>query len=132
MLALFDVPSLDRALSLPLDPKLRQLLGERVGHLRGGPVAELTYYLCVGPGVPEADILDEIGMVPTRSLDGTLFGSDAFHPWHDYCADVGGWFEVILSAGNDAAFVLMIQDHDGVEPVLLDYCRTYAGDSACA
>lgn len=132
MLALFDVPSLDRALSLPLDAKLRRLLRERVDHLRGGPVAEFTYYLCVGPGVTEDDILDEIGMVPTRSLDGVPFGNAAFHPEHDYCADLGGYFEIILSAGNDAAFVLMIQDHDGVEPVLLDYCRTYAGDSACA
>jgi len=131
MFSCFDVPSLDRALSLPLDPKLRRLLRERVDHLRDGPVAEITYYLCVGPGISEDDILDEIGMVPTRSLDGAPFGSDAFHPVHDYCADQGGWFEVIMSAGNDAAFVLMIQDHDGVAPTLLDYCRTYAGDSTC-
>lgn len=130
MLALFDVPSLERALSLPLDPKLRRLLGERVDHLRDGPVAELTYYLCVGPGITEDDILDEIGMVPTRSLDGARFGSDAFHPVHDCCADLGGWFEVIIGAGNDAVFVLMVQDCEGVEPVLLDYCRTYADGSA--
>ncbi|WP_439540708.1 hypothetical protein [Sphingomonas sp.] len=131
MLALFDVPSLDRALALSLDPKLRRLLRERVDHLRDGPVAEITYYLCVGPGISEDDILDEIGMVPTRSLDGAQFGSDSFHPWHQYVADLGGWFEVILGAGNDAAFVLMIQDSDGVEPTLIDYCRTYAGDSVC-
>lgn len=130
MLALFDVPSLDRALSLPLDPKLRRLLHARVDHLRDGPVADLTYYLCVGPGITEDDIEDEIGMLPTRSLDGAVFGSDAFHPWHDFCVDRGGWFELILGAGNDAAFVLMIQDHEGVAPALLDYCHTYAGESA--
>lgn len=130
MLALFDVPSLDRALSLPLDPKLRRLLRERVDYLRDGDVAEITYYLCVGPGVTEDDILDEIGMVPTRSLDGMPFGSDAFHPWHDYCVDQGGWFELIVSANNDAAYVFMIQDHDDVEPVLLNFCRAYAGGAA--
>lgn len=130
MLALFDIPSLDRALSLPLDPKLRRLLAERVDHLRDGLVAELTYYLCVGPGVTEDDIMDEIGIVPTRSIDGARFGDTAFHPSHDYCADQGGWFEIIMSAGNDATFVLMIQDHDGVEPILLDYCRTHADGSA--
>jgi hypothetical protein len=130
MLALFDVPSLYRALSLPLDPKLRRLLRERVDHLCDSPIAEFTYYLCVGPGVSEDDILDEIGMVPTRSLDGVTFGSDAFHPIHDHCADLGGWFEVIIGAGNDAVFVLMIQDREGVEPTLLDYCRTYAEGSA--
>ena len=129
MLALFDIPSLDRALMLPLDPKLRRLLREQVDHLRDGDLAEITHYLCVGPGVTETDILDEIGMVPTRSLDGVQFGSDAFHPWHQYIADHGGWFEVILGAGNDAAFVLMIQDNDGVEPTLLDYCRTYVDES---
>ncbi len=130
MVALFDIPSLDRALSLPSDPKLRRLLRERLDHLRDGTVAELTYYLCVSPGVTEEDILDEIGVVPTRSLDGVPFGSDAFHPWHDYCADQGGWFEVILGTSNDAVIVLMIQDHDDVEPSLLQYCRAYAGDSA--
>lgn len=130
MLALFDVPSLERALSLPLDPKLRRLLRERVDYLRDGDVAEITYYLCVGPGVTEDDILDEIGMVPTRSLDGIPFGSEGFHPSHDYCADHGGWFELIVSASNDAAYVFMVQDCDGVEPALLDLCRTSVGGVA--
>jgi len=129
MLSLFDVPSLERALSLPLDPKLRHLLHGHVKHMSESDphVAHDTLYLIVGPGATEADITDEIGMVPTcNPLDGVHVGSEAFHPFHDHLVDRGGWFELIVSAGNDAAFVLLIQDHDELDPRLLDYCQTYA------
>jgi len=46
----------------------------------------------------------------------------------DYAEDHGGYFELIVTVGNDGfAFVLFVRDRDGVDPELLSMCRAYAG-----
>jgi hypothetical protein len=129
MMSLFDTPSLERALSLPLDPKLRRLLSDRVTHLNelDFNVRDTTYFLVVEAGCPLDDVTDELGWSPlVNPLDGQTFGTDGWHPFHDLLADRGGWFEMMVSAGNDAVFVLLIEDDDAVEPDLLALCRAYA------
>lgn len=129
MISLFDTPSLERALALPLDRSLRRLLTDRVSHLNAleFDVRDLTYFLIVDTGCTLADIADELGWSPLVSpLDGSVFGTDGFQPYHDYLADHGGWFELIVSAGNDAAFVILVQDQDGADAELLGFCRTYS------
>ena len=129
MLSLFDTPSLERALSLPLDTQLRRLLHERVDHLNDldFDIRATTYFLVVEAGCPLEDVIDELGWSPLRNpLDGQTFGSEGFHPFHDYLTDRGGYFEMLVSAGNDAMFVLLIEDSNATEPELLSLCRTYA------
>lgn len=128
MLSLFDTPSLERALALPLDRKLRQLLNDSVAHINGldVDVRETTYYLVVPAGCSAADIEDELGWSPLiNPLDGSVFGSDDFQPYHDFLADQGGWFQLIYSAGNDAAFVIFVQDDERTDASLLAMCRRY-------
>lgn len=129
MLSLFDTGALERALSLPLDRKLRRLLMDRVTHLNALEidVRDLTYFLVVEAGCALEDVIDELGWSPlTNPLDGSAFGRESFQPYHDYLTDHGGWFEMIVSAGNDAAFVLLIQDDDATDADLLALCRQYA------
>lgn len=132
MLSLFDTPSLERALALPLDPKLRRLLGEQVTHINALDnaldldVRETSYFLIVPAGCAANDIADELGFSPLIDLDGRLFGEEGFTPMHDFLADRGGWFELLVSAGNEAVFALLVEDVEGADPDLLQLCRTYA------
>lgn len=129
MISLFDTPSLERALSLPLDPKLRRLLGDRVEHLAAldFDVRDDTYFLVVEADTSVDEVTDELGWSPlVNPLDGRRFGTAGWHPFHDHLSDRGGWFELLVTAGNAAVFVLLIQDDDRTEPDLLALCRTYA------
>lgn len=125
MLSLFDTPSLERALALPLDPKLHRLLGERVTHINAldFDVRETSYFLIVPAGCAVAD---ELGWSVLIDLDGHLFGEEAYQPLHDALFDRGGWYELLISAGNEAVFTLLIEDDEGADPDLLELCRTYA------
>lgn len=128
MLSLFDTPSLERALALPLDPKLHRLLGERVTHINAldFDVRETSYFLIVPAGCAAADIADELGWSVLIDLDGNLFGEEAYQPLHDALIDRGGWFELLVTAGNEAVFTLLIEDDEGADPDLIALCRTYA------
>lgn len=130
MISLFDTPSLERALSLPLDRKLRQLLNDSVAYLNAldVDVRETTYYLVVPAGASAADVEEELNWSPLiNPYDGLAFGEEGFQPFHDFLADRGGWFQLIYSAGNDAAVVIFVQDDDGTDPGLLAMSRLYAG-----
>lgn len=131
MLSLYDGASIERALSLPMDPRLHDLLASRIATLssRCGPASDdLTHFLVVEAGDTEAAIVAEIGFSPlVNIIDGVRFGSPGFHQSWDWLQDLGGWFELIMAVGNGGfAFVLLIQDVAGVEPELLNLCRTYA------
>ena len=128
MLSLFDAPSLERALSIPIDGHLRQLLGQRVDHLNhlDFDVRESTYFLVIDASCTIDDVTDELGWSPMiNPLDGQHWGSPTFQPYHDYLRDHEGWFEMLVSAGNDAMFVLLIEDDDRGPADLLTLCRRY-------
>lgn len=126
MLSLFDTPSLERALSLPLDSKLRRLLKDRVDCLTDETVRDCTYFLVVDSRSTLADVCDELGWSPIHDLDGERFGAPGFTPFHDFLIDHGDWFELLIGAGNDAMFTLLIENNDASDPDLLGLCRTYA------
>ncbi|QYE35130.1 hypothetical protein KZX46_20860 [Polymorphobacter sp. PAMC 29334] len=128
MLSLHDPASTDDALRSPIDPTLRALLTARVASLQTNGLADMTHFLVVQPGDTEAMIVDEIGFSPLVNVfDGIRCGVDGFHPFWDWLRDVGGWFEMIVAVGNGGfAFVLLIQDADGVDAELLNLCRTHA------
>jgi hypothetical protein len=123
---LFDTLSLEHALSLPLDHHVRRLLRERVDHLTDETVRDCTYFLVVDAGSTLDDVCDELGWSPIHDLNGERFGTPAFTPFHDYLVDHGGWFELLIGAGNDAMFTLLIEDSDRIDPDLLALCRAYA------
>jgi len=127
---IYDAEALELALSLPLDADLRRLLRERADHLAAldRAVADTTYYLIVDTSVTLVDIVAELGWSPLIDLDGGRYGDETFHPFHDFCADRGGWFELMFAVSNAAVVVFLVQDDEGTDADLLSYCRTCVAD----
>jgi hypothetical protein len=128
MLSLYDKSSIEAALASPLQPDLRKLLTDRISDAAASDLLDLTHFLVVQPGDCEHNIADEICLTPlTNPIDGERFGSPEFQPWWDYLEAHDGWFEMIITVGNSGfAFILLIEDAEGVQPELLSLCRAYA------
>ena len=128
MLSIYNEATLKAALASAIDPKARALLAARLKQNAKYNLTGLTHLLVVQPGDTEQDIIREVGFSPlTNVIDGARFGSDAFHPFWDWLQERDGWFELIVTVGNDGfAYVLLIQDVDGVLPALRTLCRTYS------
>ena len=129
MLSLYDTHSIEAALASRVEQPLRKILSDRINDAAASDLLELTHLLVVQAGDCEHDIAEEICLTPlTNPLDGQRFGSPEFQPWWDYLEAHDGYFEMIITVGNSGfAFILLIQDVDGVQPELLSLCRTYAG-----
>jgi hypothetical protein len=128
MLSLHDKASMETALASSLAPRLHQLLADRIHDAAKTDLLALTHLLVVGSGDCEHTIAEEICLTPlTNPSDGERFGSHNFVPWWDWLQQHDGWFEMIITVGNSGfAFILLIEDTDGVQPELLSLCRTYA------
>ena len=126
MLHLYDRATMARALTLDLEPQLHRLLSRRIAAL-SEELIDWTEYLVVEPGDAEADIVRHVGFSPlVEPVEGARFGEEGFHPHWDYLADLGGWFELIQTFGSTFAYVLLINDADGVPPELRLLLRHYA------
>lgn len=129
MLLLHDRATMERALTLDLEPRLHALLKARIEGLSSGEhdLTDDTELLIIGPGDSERDIVREVGFSPLMEpIDGLRFGQPGFEPFWDYLVDHGGWFELSVSFGSTFAYVLLIQDAHGVTIDLLALCRRYA------
>jgi hypothetical protein len=128
MLSLYDKPSMEAALASPLDPRLHQLLADRIHDAAKTELLDLTHLVVVQPGDCEHTIAEEICLSPlTNPIDGERFGSPEFQPWWDFLEHRDGWFEMVICVSNSGfAFILLIQNAEGVQPELLSLCRTYA------
>ena len=128
MLSLYDQAKMEAALASPVDPRLHQLLADRIHDAAETELLGLTHLLVIQPGDCEHTIAEEIGLSPlTNPIDGARFGSPDFQPWWDFLEQRDGWFELVICVSNSGfAFILLIEDADGVQPELLSLCRTYA------
>ena len=111
-----------------IDPTLRQLLADRVHDWTATDLLELTHVLIVQAGNTEEDILDAVAFSPLiNSLNDQRFGSKGFTPAWDWLERHDGWFELIATVGDSGfAFVLFIEDAEGVDPELRALCHAYA------
>jgi hypothetical protein len=126
MLHLYDRATMVHALTLDLYPTLLRLLKDRIGAL-GEALIDWTEYLVVESGDTEADIIRHVGFSPlVEPIDGRRFGEPGFHPHWDWLTDQNGWFEMIVTFGSTFAYVLLIQDSEGVPSDITTLCRTYA------
>jgi hypothetical protein len=127
MLSLHDEATMQAVLALTIDPHLRALLTARIIHYAAAGLGSLTHIVVVQPGDTTAVITREIGLYPTTSpIDGAHFGSLAFHPFWDWLEDQGGWFEMIVTVGDTGfAYILLIEDAEGVDPELLALCNAH-------
>lgn len=127
MISLHDRASIASALNLPLDDSLRALLEDRIRHYEASGILNLTHLLIIERADTERDIVAEIGLSPlVNPLDGVRYGSEGFRPWWDWLRQHDGWFELIITVGDSGfAFILLVQDADGVEPELLQLCLAH-------
>jgi len=128
MLSLYDEATTKAALALPIDPDLRALLTTRIVHYVAANLASATHILVIQPNDNESDVEREIGFYPTTNIiDGVRSRSAAFDPFWDWLQDLAGWFEMIVTVGDSGfAYILLIQDADGVDPDLLAMCRAHS------
>ena len=117
-----------RAPRLMTDPKLKNLLTDRVRDWSATGLLDLTHLAIIEVGDTDVSIIDELAFSPlVNPLDGLRHGMDGFVLPFDYLEDHGGWFELFVTVGNDGfAFVLIVRDREGVDPELLSMCRAHA------
>lgn len=129
MLSLYDAASIDAALATQLDPRLRDLLQQRLSSGRAKGLADMTHFVVVQPGDVEADIVAEIGWSPlVNPIDGCRYGEQGFvAPWNWLQRHNGDWFEMNVTVGNSGfAFILLIEDAPDTDPGLMELCHAYA------
>ncbi len=126
MLHFHDRTGFARALTLELDPNLHRLLAECIGELTEDLI-DFTEYLVVQPGDTEADIIRHIGLSPLiEPMEGIRYGEPGFRPPWDWLGAHCGWFELIFTFGSTFAYIVFVEDREGVPHDLLTLCRTYA------
>ena len=122
-----NAKAIARAPRLMTDPKLKNLLTDRVQDWSARGLLGLTHLAIIEVGDTDVSIIDELAFSPlVNPLDGLRHGMEGFVLPFDYLEDHGGWFELISTVGNDGfAFVLFVRDRDGVDPELLAVCRAH-------
>lgn len=129
MITIYDRASIARVLTLDLDRHLHDILESRFASLASadGDLTDWTEFLIVQPGDTEQDIVREVGFSPmVEPIDGKRFGTRGFTPFWDHLTHHDGWFELTVSFGSTFAYVLFVQDMEGVLPELRQLCRRYA------
>ncbi len=122
MYSFYDRASMAYALTLDLEPRLRQLLSERIAALTEDLI-DYTEYLVVEETDSEGDIVRHVGFSPlVEPIEGARYGELAFQPFWDLLADRGGWYEMIVTFGSAFAHVLLIEHRDDA---LGELCREY-------
>lgn len=118
-----------RAPRMVTDPKLQSLLTDRVQDWTERGLLGLTHLVLIKVGDTDKAIVDEIGFSPlVNLLDGKRYGTDGFVMPFDILTDHGGYFELVMTVGNDGfASVIFVRDREGVDPEILSMCRAYAG-----
>jgi hypothetical protein len=128
--------ALAHVLASPLDPLLQRLLRQRVEQLtdEGYDPFGLVTFAVVEPG-DRLDALEAALSLPIviNLVDGSRYGSDTdYTPSAEWIADHGGLFELVYVLSDDGAGVaIFVPDRDGIDPVLLSLCRTFAEGSPC-
>ena len=129
MLSITDGGSLARALSLPIDPKLKQLLTLRRDQLAEfEDLSEIARFIVVEPGDSLDALEKELGFSVFRNpVDGRSFGDPEFSPGWEWIADHGHCFEMVFIY-DDSGFghVVIIPSEQGIDPELLRLCQAYA------
>jgi len=99
------------------DPKLKNLLTDRVADWTARGLLDLTHVAIIEVGDTDVSIIDELAFSPLiNPLDGLRYGMAGFVLPFDHVEDHGGRFELILTVGNDGfAFVLFVRDREGVD-----------------
>jgi hypothetical protein len=123
MLTITSSAAMARALALPINDDLKQLLSLRFHQLmqRGEhDLAELAHFLIVEPGDGIPDI--EAALCFPLSVEG--------EPCFEWILTHDRLFELTFVLSDDGpAQVLLVEDREGINPDLLSLCRLCVGSS---
>lgn len=129
MIHLYDRDTIARALTLNLDPRLRELLAARIAALdtEYGDLTDYTEFLVLEPGDTETDIVRHVGFSPLIDpIGGRRWPDPCFKPSWDFLANHGVWFEMIVTFGSTFAYVFFVRDAAGTAGELVTMCRALA------
>jgi uncharacterized protein with ATP-grasp and redox domains len=131
MLSITDGGSLARALSAPINPWLKRLLKQRSDQL-GGNIAEQARFIIMQPADTLEDLEQQLSFsVVQNPIDGSRFGDQDFTPAFEYVVDHDFCFEAVFIFTDDGfAHVLFVEKAEGVDPLLIALCQTYASEHA--
>jgi hypothetical protein len=128
MLTITDGASLERALKLSIDPRLKRLLMERRDQL-GGNINDNARFIVVQSGDSISAFEKELSWSAFTTPEGDRFGEPDYYPGWEWLADHGHCFEMVFIMTDDGfAHVVLIENTPGVDPELLNLCRMYVTD----
>ena len=127
MLSITDGGSLSRALKLPIDLQLKQLLIERRDQL-GHEIFNEARFVIVQPGDSVNALEAELGFsVFQNPADGTRFGEPDFTPGWEWLAYHGFCFEMVFIFDDSGfAHVVLVENRPLQNRKLRLLCLTYA------
>ncbi len=131
MLIINDQTSLDRALALPIEPRVKGLITERVRQLNsdGFDFTEIANFIVVQPGDSLAAVEKALGFSPFQNpVDGRVWPDPEFAPGWEWLADHGHTYEMVFIL-DDSGFghVLLIENRPLQNRLLRMLCAAYAG-----
>ena len=133
MLTVRTDAQLARALSSPLDPRLKRLLADRrdqLGH--DHPLEELAAFAVVEPGNTAADLEAATGLdVFRNAAGGGRWGEPDFSPGWEWIQD-HGWAHELCFVTSDSGYgyIVIVIREEGVDAELLKLCAEYSSQRA--
>ena len=133
MLTITDGGSLLRALSTPIEERLRKLLTTRREQLGDEyPLNDLAKFVIMEPNDTAADVEQAIGFsVFQNPADGSRWGQPDFTPGWEWLEDHGFAYELCFVM-EDSGFghIVIVPKSEGVDATLLEFCAAYAAEHA--
>lgn len=115
MINLPDAASIRAALDKQLEPQLHDLIAERFAAAGACELADMTHIVVIQPDDTETDVIEAIAFSPL----------DTEAPEPDWREHHPGYYELVYCVGNAGfAFLVFVQDAEGVIPELLHFCRS--------
>jgi len=112
MISLPDRQALLSAATMNLPADLHAIVDRHIRLAVEGDLLDLTHIVVVQSGDTGEALTAELGFSPlVHPIDGTRFGEVGFQPYWDWLADLGGWYELVITIGNSGfAFLLIVED----------------------
>ncbi len=130
MLCITSSAALERALTLPLPDGIRDLLLLRREQL-GGEIAGHARFVLFQAGDRPCWLEEALGWSIFRNAgDGTRHGDPDFAPGWEWIEDHGFAYEIAFELTSDFTHVVIVENAPGVNRDVLEFCRTYAMQSA--
>ena len=131
MITIYDSADMARVLSGPIDPNLKTILLDRLellAEFSEWDLADLAHFFILQPGDDIEAIERELGINPlVNILDDARYPDPAFEPSFEFCIARKSYFDLTFALSDSGlGLVLLVPDQDGIEPALLELCRTYA------